>query len=93
MPRLTVSGRDVFLLASTRVALGIGIGLLMSRRLREGARRRAGRTLLAIGALTTIPLVRRLRAARHTVPEERAATARRPWGRSPDPATGLHAAF
>jgi hypothetical protein len=39
----------------TRVALALGIGLLISQRLSEGRRRRVGRTLVAIGALTTIP--------------------------------------
>ena len=46
----------VGLIAGTRVALGIGIGLLASRRFRETVRRRAGWALLTIGALSTIPL-------------------------------------
>jgi Na+-driven multidrug efflux pump len=42
---------------ATRAALALGIGLLISERLAEGRRRRVGRTLVAIGALATIPAV------------------------------------
>ncbi|HSD86500.1 MAG TPA: hypothetical protein VLB44_03260 [Kofleriaceae bacterium] len=46
--------------------LGVGIGLLLSDRLRRQNRLRLGGPLLAIGALTTIPFVvqvrRKLRA-------------------------------
>jgi hypothetical protein len=47
---------DIFLIAGTRVALGIGIGLLASERFNRDQRRAAGWALLAVGALTTIPL-------------------------------------
>jgi hypothetical protein len=46
----------VGLIAGTRVALGIGIGLLVSERLGERARRGAAWGLLAVGGLSTIPL-------------------------------------
>jgi len=43
------------MIAGTRVALGAGIGLLLAER--AGAKRRgAGWALLAVGALTTIPI-------------------------------------
>jgi hypothetical protein len=45
------------LIAGTRVALGIGLGLLLADRLTPEERRAAGWTLLGLGALTTIPLV------------------------------------
>ncbi len=48
------------LIAGTRVALGAGIGLLVSRRLGEQARRRVGLALVALGALSTIPLARQV---------------------------------
>ena len=48
---------DLFLIAGTRVALGIGIGLLLSERLNSGQRKAAGWSLIAVGAGTTIPLV------------------------------------
>lgn len=43
-------------IAVTRVALGVGIGLLVSRKLSANARRGAGWSLVALGALSTIPL-------------------------------------
>jgi hypothetical protein len=49
---------EVMLLAGTRVALGVGIGLLISDRLNEDQRKAAGWALLAVGVLTTIPIVR-----------------------------------
>jgi hypothetical protein len=52
--RLTVP--EVILIAGTRVALGIGIGLLLSDRLNRDQRRAAGLALVGVGAATTIPL-------------------------------------
>ena len=40
---------------ATRAALGVGIGLLVSEKLAATPRRRAGWTLVAIGAATTVP--------------------------------------
>ena len=48
---------EISLIACTRVALGIGIGLLISDRLNKDQRRGAGFALLAIGVLTSIPIV------------------------------------
>jgi hypothetical protein len=48
---------ELMLIAGTRVALGAGLGLLVGDRLRGDARKGAGWALLAVGALTTIPLV------------------------------------
>jgi hypothetical protein len=42
-------------IAATRVALGVGIGLLASKRLSRARRLRLGTALVAFGALTTIP--------------------------------------
>ena len=53
--RLTIP--ELMLIAGTRVALGAGIGLLMGERLRRDARKGAGLALLAVGALSTIPIV------------------------------------
>jgi len=47
---------DVMLIGGTRVALGAGLGFLLGSRLNEKMRRGAGWALLAVGALTTIPL-------------------------------------
>lgn len=48
---------DLILIAGTRVALGVGIGLLLSERFNKDQRRAAGWALAAVGAATTIPLV------------------------------------
>lgn len=53
-PRLTLA--EIALIAGTRVALGAGIGLLLSPRLNDDQRKAIGWTLAAFGALTTIPL-------------------------------------
>jgi hypothetical protein len=49
---------EIMLVAGTRVALGVGVGLLLSDRLNEDQRKAAGWALLAVGVLTTIPIVR-----------------------------------
>jgi hypothetical protein len=52
--RLTIP--ELILIAGTRVALGAGIGLLVSNRLSRDQRRAAGFALALVGGLTTIPL-------------------------------------
>jgi hypothetical protein len=52
--RLSIA--ELLLIAGTRVALGAGIGLLLSNRLSEDQRRAAGLALALFGGLTTIPL-------------------------------------
>jgi hypothetical protein len=47
---------ELALIAGTRVALGIGIGLLLSGRLNRDQRKAAGLALALIGGLTTVPL-------------------------------------
>jgi hypothetical protein len=48
---------EVMLIAGTRAALGIGIGPLISDRLMKDERNGAGWALLAVGVLSTIPIV------------------------------------
>jgi len=48
---------DLALIAGTRVALGAGIGLLLADKLQGEHRKGAGWALLAVGVLTTIPLL------------------------------------
>jgi hypothetical protein len=64
-PKLVIGGdmmerkltmAEIFLIAGTRVALGAGIGLLLSNRLSENQRRAAGIALAVVGGLSTIPL-------------------------------------
>ncbi len=47
---------EIILLVGTRVALGAGIGLLLSSRLNNDQRKAAGWALALVGGLTTIPL-------------------------------------
>ena len=56
MKETSLSLPDIFLIAGTRVALGVGVGLLLARRFSESARKGAGAALLAAGALSTVPL-------------------------------------
>jgi hypothetical protein len=44
------------LIAGTRIALGAGLGLLLSSRLNNEQRKAAGWALALVGDLTTIPL-------------------------------------
>jgi hypothetical protein len=47
---------DLILWTGTRVALGAGIGMLISRSLSKDAMKAAGLALTIVGGLTTIPL-------------------------------------
>lgn len=48
---------ELVLIAGTRAAFGVGLGLLLSERLSPDARKGAGWALVAVGALSTVPLV------------------------------------
>jgi hypothetical protein len=52
--KLTIA--EIILIAGTRVALGAGIGLLLSSKLNNDQRKAAGLALAIVGGLTTIPL-------------------------------------
>jgi len=52
--KLTIA--EIILIAGTRVALGAGVGLLLSNRLSRDQRRAAGLPLAVVGGLSTIPL-------------------------------------
>jgi hypothetical protein len=47
---------EILLIAGTRVALGVGIGLLLSGRLSRDQKKAAGLALTLVGGLTTVPL-------------------------------------
>lgn len=49
-------------IVATRAALAFGLGLLVAGKIPEHRRRRIGIALVAIGAATTIPAVRFVRA-------------------------------
>jgi hypothetical protein len=62
--RLNLS--DIMLIAMTRGMFGAGIGLLAAGKLTTEQRRAIGRTLMIVGAVTTIPLVWRVFGQRDT---------------------------
>lgn len=47
---------QLILWTGTRVAMGMGIGLLLAGRLNRHQRRAAGRALAIVGGLATVPL-------------------------------------
>jgi hypothetical protein len=52
----TLTIAELILIAGTRVALGAGVGLLLSNRLSKDQRKAAGTALAVVGGLSTIPL-------------------------------------
>ena len=56
MKTYNVSVPEIGIVAMTRGMAGAGIGLIASNYMRPETRRAVGWTLLAIGALTTIPI-------------------------------------
>ena len=63
MKRLDLSFPEFGFIVATRAALGAGLGLLLARKLGRKRQRAVGATLVAIGALTTIPAAFALRGA------------------------------
>lgn len=64
---------DMILWTGTRVALGVGIGMLVSRGLSNDARKSTGIALTAVGAFTTVPLVLSIIRKRNAPQELRSA--------------------
>ena len=60
MGQILLTIPEVAFIAGTRGALGAGIGLLLSARMKGSRRRAIGWTLIAIGAVTTIPAAKKL---------------------------------
>jgi len=59
---ITLTVPEIGLIAITRGALGVGIGLLLSDGLEKEERQSAGLALLAVGVLTTLPILLRLQS-------------------------------
>lgn len=70
MREMRVSIPELALVAGTRGVLGVGIGLLLSQRFDIARTRAIGLTLVAVGALTTIPLVLQLLGRRRATTDE-----------------------
>ena len=58
MNKANLTVAEVGMFAITRVALGVGVGLLISRRLSRDASKAAGVALAVAGGATTIPFGR-----------------------------------
>ncbi len=56
MRQRTLTLPEIGLIAGTRVALGVGIGLLIADKIDPEARKGAGCALLLVGVLSTIPI-------------------------------------
>lgn len=63
MRKLMLTVPQVGLFTGTRAMAALGIGLLLADRLDRSQRRAVGITLLAVGAVTTIPLAMEMVAA------------------------------
>jgi len=55
MSKLVLNVPTFGFVVATRAMIGLGVGLLMSDRLTADGRRVVGATLLAIGAVSTVP--------------------------------------
>ena len=54
--QVTLTVRELALIAGTRAALGAGVALLLSDRMPREQRRKLGWTLVSIGVISTLPL-------------------------------------
>ena len=61
MKRIDLDVPTLGFVVATRAALGVGIGLLIAGRLPEERRRTVGMSLVALGAVSTIPAILALR--------------------------------
>lgn len=66
MKTYPVTVPEMALVAITRGAAGAGLGLLLGEKLAAETRRAVGWTLLAIGIVTTIPIIAALVGARQS---------------------------
>ena len=68
MRRISLRIPEIGFIAGTRAAFGAGLGLLLADRLNRRQRRKVGRVLLTIGAVTTVPLaVKLIRKAKESL--------------------------
>lgn len=56
MKKARLSLPEIGLIASTRIMLGAGAGLLLADKFEDDHRNAIGWTLLAVGVITTLPL-------------------------------------
>ena len=68
MKHVTLTVPELGLVVATRAALGAGLGLLLGERLNPEQRRAAGWTLVAVGVVTTVPLLLQVFGKRPALP-------------------------
>jgi len=74
MPNRDFTMPEIGFFAATRVALGVGIGMLISRGISKDASKGAGVALTVMGGLTTIPfIISAIKRRKSGVPEIRSA--------------------
>ncbi len=56
MRKVQLAMPTIWVIASTRVMLGVGLGILLSEKLKKGHRHAVGWTLFLLGAGATVPL-------------------------------------
>ncbi len=61
--KLRLSRPNLAFIVGTRAVLGSGIGLLVASRIPPRVRRAVGLGLLAVGVITTVPMIRSLMRA------------------------------
>jgi hypothetical protein len=57
MKNVTLNLPTFGFVVATRAMIGVGLGLLLSERFSDGKRRTVGKTLLTIGAASTLPAI------------------------------------
>lgn len=72
---------ELALVAATRVALGAGVGLLLSDRLHLDQRKAVGWTLFLVGLTSTVPLAFEILAGRISAADEHSIDASGPMER------------
>jgi hypothetical protein len=70
MQKYPVTLEEIAVIGGTRAALGAGIGLLLAGKIDQRHRRAVGWTLVAVGALSTLPLILRVLRSRVKVEDE-----------------------
>ena len=69
MKRTPLSLPELEIIAGTRVALGLGAGLLLASFLNDGTRRAVGWSLVAVGAASTIPILMQVKSSLREMPK------------------------
>jgi hypothetical protein len=77
MHRTPLSFPEIGIIAGTRAALGAGIALLLADRLNDDQRRGVGWTLVAVGAITTVPILIQLLSEQRDSPMRADTSSRR----------------